>query len=221
VKTTLLLRAHEPEVGSPEPDIGRAAEHIRWILSRTLARGMEDVGGYVLKTFYEDDPARYRSASAPGHLSLRALIERCGTIDLPMSATFLSTSIRMAVIARRLPQGASFTKLPVSHRVELLRLPESDIERVAITALRDRLPVRALRTTVAKLLVAKPPGRGRPPTPRLVQLSRALQRVVELPPTAEITAEIAALTPVQLRELRGSLRNTAELLSRLATMLND
>ncbi len=231
-KTTLLLQPVATGVGASEiaaPSRGaialdQAVDHIRAILTRTLAKGMEEVGAYLLRTFYGDDPATYHSQSPSKHVSLRALVERCGTMDLPVSATFLSTAIRMAVVARRLPAGASFTKLPVSHRVELLRLPPSDIEPVAAAALRAAMPVRELRKKVATLLVSPPRSRGRPRTPPLMQVSRGLAQALEI--AEDVTpalnrAELARLTDAQRAQVKATLERTTQLLRQLTKLVSE
>ena len=203
--------------------VDAAVAHIRSILNRTLARGMEEVGEYLLKTFFRDDPALYTTTGAR-HLSLRALVERCGTIELPVSATFLSSSIRIAVVARRLPEGASFRKLPVSHRVELLRLPEERIEPVATDALRAQLAVRELRTRVTKMLVAQPHPRGRPRSPTIVRVSAALERAILDGDGATLAfdrTDAAGLTTAQKRKARAAIARVSALLRRLAELIGD
>jgi hypothetical protein len=183
---------------------------------------MDEIGTYVLEAFYENDIALYRSQSPSKHVSLRMLVERCGTIDLPISATFLSTSIRMAVVARALPRDASFSRLPVSHRVELLRLPPDEIEPFAADALRARLPVRELRTKVRTLLVASRGARRRRDASPLVRISKSLVRALEGGESVGFdVADVARLSTAERASLREAAHRAKEILSRLSELVAD
>lgn len=131
--------------------VERAVAQIKDIVSKTLARGMDEVGQYLLREFYEDDPALYHSSSPNKHASLTLLLERCETMDLPVSRTFLSNSLRIAAVTKALPRAAAFRQLPPSHRVELVRVrvPEK-LERLATKAVEGRLTVQKLRKLVQR-----------------------------------------------------------------------
>src|SRR5437868_5969033 len=87
--------------------VERAVSHIRGELAKTVARGMDEVGRYLLQTFYDDDPELYFSASPNKHASLRLLIERCESMDFPVSRTFLANALRMAAVSKDLPRAAT------------------------------------------------------------------------------------------------------------------
>lgn len=234
-RTTRLLTApgSEPPIpavspvvsSGPTPD--EAARDIREILGRTLAKGMEEVGAYLLRTFYDDDIALYRARSSLKAAPLRALVERCGTMELPVSATFLSTSIRMAAIARQLPPSASFRKLPVSHRVELLRLPEREIEAVAARAIARELPVRELREHVSTILTstrARQAPPRRPASRALVKLLKALQRLLPedaAPGGGPAGPHFTPLDDTERRELAVSFDRVIERLGRIRAQISD
>ncbi|MGE0790072.1 MAG: hypothetical protein AB7S26_30645 [Sandaracinaceae bacterium] len=213
--------------GADAPDddlVEDAVTKIRGILGHTLAKGMEDVGAYLLKTFYDDDPGLYASASPRKHASLRTLMERCGTKDLPVSTTFLSNAIRMAIVSRQLPKGAAFGQLPVSHRVELLRLPTTEqIEDAAQDIIDDDdVTVRSLRDTVTKMLGRGGSGRGRPRTPPVVravnQVAAALRKE-ESWHLAFQRADIDALDDGKRAELEETVERVSTLLGRLQKLL--
>lgn len=83
-------------------------EDIRAILAKTVARGMEDVGRLLLKRFFDDNPALYSSSSHAKHASLRLLLERADSMDLPVKRTFLANSLQMAAFSRcGLPRTAN------------------------------------------------------------------------------------------------------------------
>lgn len=223
-------RARAPTAVASAALVDRATRDIRAILARTLARGMDEIGTYLLDTFYRGDPDEYRSPTSSRHLSLRALAERCGTIDLPVSTTFLSTSLRIAALGRALPPGSSFTKLPMSHRVELLRLPESAIEATAEKALSETMSVRALRDAVTGTLASTkrdatgPNKRGRKPAPPIVKLVKHLDRLLAPGrggPSGAKRRDIAHLPEAQRTELREALARAERQLAELRALLEE
>ncbi len=204
--------------------VNAAASEIKKILGNTLAKGMEEVGAYLLEKFYDGDPDLYASASPTKHASLRKLVDKCGTLELPVSATFLSSAIRIAVVSRQLPRGAAFAKLPVSHRVELLRLPTPEkIEEAARDLVGDnRVTVRELRKSVTKMLAKGSPRRGRPRTPPVVravnQVASALRKE-ESWHLAFHRADVDALDEEARAELEQTVERVSALLARLQKLL--
>ena len=71
--------------------VDRVAEQVRDILLKTVSRGMDRVGQLLLRELFDDTPALYTSGSHAKHASLRLLLERCGTMDLPVRRTFPAT----------------------------------------------------------------------------------------------------------------------------------
>ncbi len=187
---------------------------------------MDEIGTYLLDTFYRGDPDEYRSPTSPRHLSLRALAERCGTIDLPVSTTFLSTSLRIAALGRALPASSAFTKLPMSHRVELLRLPEPVVEATAEKALAETMSVRALREEVTSALAAEKAGatarRGRRPALGIVKLVKGLDRLIAAGPVAGgRKKDLGHLSRAQRVELRDALARAERQLAELRELLEE
>lgn len=160
--------------------VDRAVSHIRDVVSKTVARGLDDVGTYLLREFYDDDPALYLSASPSKHASLSTLIERCESLELPVSRTFLANALRMAAVTKQLPRAATFHKLPPSHRIELLRVraPEK-LERLASKVVEGKLSVQKLRTLVQKEQEkGKDTARGRKRSPEVLKAIEACLRVL-------------------------------------------
>jgi len=152
--------------------VERTVSQIRDVLAKTVTRGMDEVGRYLLQAFYDDDPALYFSASPNKHASLRLLIERCESMDFPVSRTFLANSLRMAAITKDLPRAATFRHLPPSHRVELLRLKApKNVERLASKAISEKLSVQKLRALIQKEAerTNAGSGRGRKRTPQVLR----------------------------------------------------
>jgi len=205
--------------GPAEPDervIIEAMVQIRAILGRTVARGMAELGEYLLVTFYDGDAALVRSMNPRKHASLRKLQERCGSIDLPVSFSTLARALRIAVLMRELPADSPFRCLPPSHQVELLKLDARDkIDVLALRAQQESYSVKRLRAAVQKAIPRQHSGRGRKPTPAMV---KAMHRCMA---ALEGTFDIEALDETQrkhvkerLESLRGRVEELAELLRR-------
>ena len=180
-------KTHEGEVVDlpqsaivPDHDlVEKAVEHIRGILGKTVARGMDEVGSYLLREFYGNDPAMYYSSNPSKHASLRLLEERCESLDLPVKKTFLSNAIRMTVVLRELPSETRFLQLPSSHRVELLKVKAPDkIEQLAARAVDSKLSVQKLREIVRKQRERTKSTRGRKPTPEVLRALGASVRLL-------------------------------------------
>jgi hypothetical protein len=191
--------------------VERSVAHIRGLLAKTVTRGMEEVGRYVLREFYNDDPELYLSASPNKHASLRLLIERCESHELPVSRTFLSNALRMAAVTKELPRSASFHRLPPSHRVELLRVkaPEQ-VERLAAKAVEARLSVQKLRALVQKEGDRTRSGavRGRKRTPNALKAIEACLRTLRDEATGRLLfhrSDIDQMTEEQLARGQATL----------------
>lgn len=183
-KSELVKREPRGNVVLPrsaeKPDRGLvqdSVEHIREILAKTVTRGMDEVGRYLLKEFYDDSPELYFSLSPTKHASLRMLVERCESLELPVRRTFLANALRMTAITRGLPRDATFHQLPPTHRVELLRVkaPEK-IERLASRAVEGKLSAKKLRLLVQQS--EKHVGLGRRRTPGVVRGLRACLKAI-------------------------------------------
>ena len=81
--------------------VDRAATHIREVLEKTVTRGTEEVGRYLLRTFYDDDPQLYFSANPNKHASLRLLLDRCESLELPVR----ERSFLMPCVLQRRPKS--------------------------------------------------------------------------------------------------------------------
>jgi hypothetical protein len=161
--------------------VERTVSHIRDVLAKTVTRGMDEVGRYLLQTFYDDDPELYLSANPNKHASLRLLMERCDSMDLPVSRTFLANALRMAAVMKELPRAATFHQLPPSHRVELLRIKAAEnVERVASKAVSQKLSVKKLRALIQKEAERSGAGsvRGRKRAPPVLRAIEACLRAL-------------------------------------------
>jgi hypothetical protein len=183
--------------------VDRSVAEIRGIITKTVSRGQDEVGQYLLKAFFDDDPAAYFASGPTKHASLGKLMERCESMELPVSKTFLVNALRLAVAAKALPRTATFNQLPPSHRVELLRVktPEK-LEKLAARAVAGKFSVQKLRTMVQKAEVRKPdaPGSGRKPTPAVMKAIDACLRQLRDEETGKLLfrrSDIRALTEEQ------------------------
>jgi hypothetical protein len=207
--------------------VTKAAKEIAAILRGTLARGLHEVGAYLLKNFYDDDPALYHSTSPTKHVSLGALVAQCGDQDLPVSKTFLSNAIRIAVMMRERPETKSLKQLPPSHQIELLRLeraPEK-LATIAERAVEKKLTVQKLRAEVLKAVEKMPKSnRGRKPVPPAL---RAVHKVTKLlgkegsQNLAFLKADLSVLTDEQRDELRQAVVRAGALLEKLQKLVGE
>ena len=190
--------------------------HIRAILARTVARGLAELGEYLLATFYGGDTELVRSLNPRKHASLRKLQEKCGSIDLPVSFSTLARALRIAVLMRELPADSPFRLLPSSHQTELVKLDTREkIDLLALRAQQESYSVKRLRAAVQKAIPRQTSGRGRKPTPAMV---KAMHRCMA---ALEETFDIEALDEAQrehvrerLESLRGRVEELEELLRR-------
>jgi hypothetical protein len=161
--------------------VDRSVVQIREIVGTTLARGLDEVGAFLLKAFFDDDPEVFFASGPNKHTSLLKLIERCDSIELPVSRTFLINALRVAVTSRALPRASTFNQLPPSHRVELLRVRKHEtLERLATRAVEGKLSVQKLRTLVQKTEVRSKdaPGRGRVAAPDVIKAIEGCLRLL-------------------------------------------
>ncbi|MBN8616244.1 MAG: hypothetical protein J0L92_36980 [Deltaproteobacteria bacterium] len=234
-KTALAKRPESPTgelvvlpASAEKPDktlVDRAVAHIRDVVSKTVARGLDDVGTYLLREFYDDDPALYLSASPSKHASLSMLIERCESLELPVSRTFLANALRMASVTKQLPRAATFHKLPPSHRVELLRVraPEK-LERLASKVVEGKLSVQKLRTLVQKEQEKskEASGRGRRRSPEVLKAIEACLRVLRDEETGKLLfhrSDVTEMTDEQRAKADVALKSLEKRVTELRRIL--
>jgi hypothetical protein len=205
--------------------VDRSVSHIRDVLAKTVTLGLDEVGQYLLKEFFDNDPAIYLAAAPNKHASLRKLMDRCESMELPVSRTFLVNALRMAVITKELPSAATFNRLPPSHRVELLRVraPEK-LERLATRAVEGKLSVLKLRTLVQKQEERdkSAPGRGRTPTPGVLRSIEGCLRLLRDEDTGKLLfrrRDVAALTEEQRARAEAAFKALEKRIADLRHML--
>ena len=159
--------------------IDRAVAHIREVVARTVSRGLDDIGTYLLREFYDNDPELYFSRSTSKHASLNMLIERCESLELPVSRTFLGNALRLAAVTKQLPRASTFRQLPPSHRVELLRVREPEkLEQLASKVVEGGLSVQKVRMLVQEEHGKEASGSGRKRSPEILRAAEACLRVL-------------------------------------------
>jgi hypothetical protein len=192
--------------------VERSVAHIREIIAKTVSVGQEEIGRFLLKEFFDDDPTAYVASTASKHASLRKLMERCESLDFPVSRTFLQNALRLAAVSRGLPRGATFNQLPASHRVELLRVKAPErLEKLATRAVEGRLSVKKLRVLVQKAEVrsATAPGRGRTAAPSVSKAVEGCLRLLRDEETGKLLfrkSDISGLTEEQLERARTAFK---------------
>jgi hypothetical protein len=172
--------AYQPDlVPFDRERVDEAAAWIRVKVAATLRHGAEDVGEYVLDSFFSGDPELAKSRNPRKNASFRALADKCGTPELPVSKTWLNNAVGIAVMLRRLPEdGSAFRTLPWSYQETLLPLRDPRrVEMVAEQATKKELSFRELRKVVSTERSREPKldNRGRPPVPPIIKtLNRSL-----------------------------------------------
>lgn len=205
--------------------VDRAVSHIRDVVAKTLTRGLDDVGRYLLHEFYDDDPALYFSASPSKHASLSLLIERCESMELPVSRTFLANALRVAAVTKEMPRAAAFHRLPPSHRVELLRVREPEkLERLASKAVEGKLTVQKLRILVQKEAERdkSASGRGRKRSPEVLKAIEGCLRVLRNEETGKLLfsrGDVAEMTDEQQTRAGAALKSLEKRVAELRRIL--
>lgn len=229
-KVDLVPDAPEPvktEASSVDKALVDAAS--AWISAKvaaTLKAGAIEVGEYLLATFFGGDPARARSRNPQKAASFRALAERCGTAELPVSRTWLNNAVGIALMSRNLPAGGAFRELPVSYQEVLLPLRDSPrIESLATEVSARRLSYREFRALVLeeRSKSQKRTG-GRRATAR--RLARRLERASELVgPEPRVSGvrglEVEALDEADKKRLLLAAERLIGRLTRLATTIRE
>jgi len=222
-----LIPASE-EVENTLVDKRLVDEASAWISSKiavTLNRGAQEIGEYVLARFFGGDPILAKSQNPHKNASFRALSERCGTAELPVSKTWLNNAVGVAVMIRRLPEpSGAFKALPPSFQASLLPLRDpTKVEKVASVVTTKELSVRELKKVVAEECAKTPKdtSRGRPSTPAIAKaVSRSLRLFSwEGNKRAFSRAEVDELDDDQRKDIIRSVRILMERLRDLAGKL--
>jgi hypothetical protein len=206
--------------------VERSVAQIRVIIAKTVSRGQDEVGRYLLKEFFDDDPAVYLTSGPTKHASLAKLMDRCESIELPVSKTFLVNALRLAVAAKELPRAATFNQLPPSHRVELLRVKAPDtLEKLAARAVAGKLSVQKLRTLVQKTELRRPdaPGRGRRPIPTVLKAIDACLRQLRAEDTGKLLfhrADVSELNEEQRARAQAAFKILEKRVAELGRILD-
>lgn len=159
--------------------VEQAAEWIKDTLAKTIHKGAIEVGNYIFDKFFDGDVEKVRSRNPKKNASFRKLAEKCGTPELPISATWLYNSVNIVVMDRLLPKSATaYRQLPPSHQEALVQLRDpSKVERLADRAYKKGLSVRDLKAQVRdELSHEQKDPRGRKPKPLIIKtLSRSVK----------------------------------------------
>lgn len=160
--------------------IDEAVDWIRDTALEGIKKTLGEVGEYIIRKFFDDDVGLVRSKSPSKHASFRALAERCGSADFPVSKTWLNNAVGVAVMSRQLSSPKSaFRLLPPTLQETLLPLKDPDrVEKVAKKVIEGECTLREARKVVAqeRAKLPKDEGRGRPPTPAIMKtLNRSLK----------------------------------------------
>lgn len=200
--------------------VDEAAARLKALAFNTMVKGVADMGAYLLDTFYDGDPELYRSAAPGKHASLRLLMERCESVDVPVSRTLLARALMIAARIREMPSNSVFSTLPPSHQAELVRIRSIEkIERLAERARSDGMSVIRLRAAVRKAVPKS--NRGRKPTPTVLRVLETCVRGLRDDETGRLSIrkeQVLDLNEEQLahaRDMAGILLRRTEELAKL------
>jgi len=159
-------KAQTPEVdvitAEQQQLVEDACSHITSTLERTLFKGMIEVGQYVLKTFFDNDPKVARSRSRKKGASFRLLTDRCDTDALPVGKSWLFNAVGLAIKDVELEgKSDAYAQLTPTHKVKLLPVknPE-DVDQLAQQVLEEGLTTRQLQERVSGIVAEQPRGPG-------------------------------------------------------------
>lgn len=206
--------------------VDRAASRIRELVNKTVARGLDEVGTFLLKEFFDDDPEVFFASGPNKHASLLKLIDRCDSLELPVSRTFLMNALRVAVTTRALPKASVFNRLPPSHRVELLRVREPEkLERLAARAMEGKLSVQKLRSLVQRTATRSKdaPGRGRVANPGVIKAVEGCLRLLRNERSGRLLfqrSDIQDLSEEQRERARAAVNALQKRVSELERLLS-
>ncbi len=215
----------EEEVKVDEELVEKAVKEIKSILAQTVIKGMIDVGAYVLKEFFNDDPELASSRNPLKNASYRSLVEKCETADMPVGKTWLNNAVGVAILTKALPEKADFNKLQQSKQTVLLPLHDpKKVEKVAARAVKQDLTVVELREVVRKEVEkarVKGEKRGRPPTPLIVKtLDRSLKLfTLESGRKSFTKAQVNELSDDDAKKVRESAEELMDSLKKLLAEL--
>lgn len=207
---------------SPVVEVELVRVAAAWITDRiasTLKRGAQEVGEYVLKTFFMDDPAFARSRDPQKNASFRVLAEKCGTPELPVSRTWLNNAVGIALVIRQLPKNArAFRLLPPSYQQTLLPLRDPiKVEMIAKHTATRELTFRQLRCLVAEERMKE--HHQRKPVPRILKILNRSAKILS-PNNGGVSEEIGQLAENQRRRARRLVEDLTRTLQELASELD-
>lgn len=197
--------------------IREAVVRVRQLLVQTVQRGLEEVGQFLLDQFYNGCWQAYRSNSAHKHVSLRLLMDRCGTPELPVNKTWLARAIHMAALSRQLPRTSRFLALPASHRQELMRIKDvGRLEALSARAWEAKLTVARLRSMVHDELERSKSTRGRKRIPKVLRALNQCMKALRDESTGKLllyrddVRRMDAAQTLQARQAARSLHHKVE-----------
>lgn len=176
----------EPDHEEHDDDMVEAAvSFINEKLQETVYRGSEQIGAYLLDTFFDGDVKRASSRNPKKGTSFRKLCQRD---DLLVSPAALSIMVRVAAQEKFFVEKEfDSSSLSYRHKSELVKMPNDDEKlRLAKEAIRAGLPSRALAERVKGLR----PGQAQRQTELLTILDKFVENPVRLFESPEQTEAI-------------------------------
>jgi hypothetical protein len=144
-------------------------------MEQELTLFAKQVGSYLLKEFFDDDPEKVASQNPTKNISFRRLCERA---DLPFSESSLRRFIQVAINFQILPAAQAQKLLPSHHSVLYQVADPDERKRLGEQAAKEGVSVRALRKMV-KGKGKRRPGGGRKPDTEFAKGWRQLLGLLE------------------------------------------
>jgi len=162
--------------------VREAIEEIRKRMVIGMSVAAHGVGEYLLDTFFDGDPKKYRTRDKDGSPSFDALLKHPDLERLSLSRTGLYDCVRVWIQYQELGLPG-LQQLPLSHQVALLPAPAKVKEKLVEAAIEQGMSVRALKDEVGK---ARKKNRGknkagRPALPVFVKSIHALGKFMKDP----------------------------------------
>ena len=117
---------------------------------------MFEIGRYLLKNFFDDDPSKVQDRSPNKAVSLRKLADH-PDINIPLSG--LSRAVDLAIHEKQMASVSTSKHLTAFHKIELCRIQDEKIRaRYVRLTVDEKLSVRRLQDRLALDGIISPKG---------------------------------------------------------------
>ncbi len=200
-------------------EVKKIEEAVMYINDRANAqvRSLVEIGRYLLKNFFEDDPKKAEERGPRKGISLRKISEHT---DIVLTFKTLSNAVRLAG-QDNLFRDVKYQALSETHRLGLLSVADPKKKlRYADKVVAGNLSVRALRDELEKAGYIEPRGRpvlgeGKPPKTQdpYETFFRPLEKLLRVDVSIQ-DLDVAKLSEEQLDAIESLRKRLDELLKK-------